>query len=100
MIGGASSFLKIKEACRANETEACKKIRFTEAGSFAVGLSGGVLGGALGKSGALVVCLGLGPVSATTCSLVMVGAGSLAGSMAGMKGGEMLGEVIYEYVEE
>ncbi|AZL73539.1 PAAR domain-containing protein [Pseudomonas oryziphila] len=99
VIGGASSFLKIKEACRANETEACKKIRFTEAGSFAVGLSGGVLGGALGKSGALVVCLGLGPVSATACSLVMVGAGSLAGSMGGMKGGKMLGEVIYEYIE-
>lgn len=54
----------------------------------------------LGKGGALLVCLGLGPVSATACSLVMVGAGSLAGSMGGMKGGEMLGEVIYEYIEE
>ncbi|MCS5515257.1 hypothetical protein NWF32_07145 [Pseudomonas qingdaonensis] len=44
VIGAASSYFKIREACMAGETKACKKIRFTEAGSFLGGLGFGSLG--------------------------------------------------------
>lgn len=99
VIGAGSSYFKIREACRAGETEACKKIRFTEAGSFTGGLGLGSLGGAAAHRVLAVGCLSLGPVGATACSVAIVGAGALAGSLGGMSGGEWLGDVIYEYAE-
>jgi hypothetical protein len=43
-LGGGASLLKVQEVCRSGETEACKRIRFTEAGSFSGGLGGGAVG--------------------------------------------------------
>ncbi|MEZ0195621.1 PAAR domain-containing protein [Pseudomonas qingdaonensis] len=99
VIGADSSYFKIREACMAGETKACKKIRFTEAGSFLGGLSFGSLGGAAANRVFALGCLSLGPVSATVCSVAIVGAGALAGSLGGMSGGEWLGEVIYEHAQ-
>lgn len=99
IVGGASSALKIQDVCRAGETDECKKIRFTEAGIFAGGLSGGAAGGFIGKRVAAVVCVGLGPAGALTCGVISVGAGSLLGSMYGMSKGESMGELIYEQTE-
>ncbi|MCS4282506.1 putative Zn-binding protein involved in type VI secretion [Pseudomonas sp. BIGb0278] len=94
-LGGTSSYLKVEEVCRAGETEECKRIRFTEAGSFIGGLSGGSLGAAGGKGAAVAVCGFAGPY-APVCSLVMVGAGAVIGGKYGGSLGEVGGEVIYE----
>ena len=94
-LGGTSSYLKVEEVCRAGETEECKRIRFTEAGSFIGGLSGGSLGAAGGKGAAVAVCGFAGPY-APVCSLVMVGAGAIIGGKYGGSLGEVGGEVIYE----
>ncbi|MFK3771498.1 PAAR domain-containing protein [Pseudomonas sp. NPDC089406] len=98
-IGGVSSVLKIQDVCRAGETDECKKVRFTETGSFAGGLSGGAVGGLIGKGAATVICLGLGPVSAAACGLVIVGASTFTASVAGMSAGETLGEIVYEHID-
>ncbi|WP_228533971.1 PAAR domain-containing protein, partial [Pseudomonas sp. UFMG81] len=98
-LGGASSFLKIYEACTAGNKEACNKIGFTETGSFMGGLIGGAAGGAVGGKIAGYACLGLG-AGAPACSVVVVGISSLAMSLVGMHSGEKTGEVIYELLEQ
>ncbi len=99
-LGGASSYLKVQEACRAGETEACKKIRLSEAGAFAGGLAGGILGGYIAGITALAVCgvfsAGTAGLGAPICGIALVGSGSFAGSTAGAQGGEHMGELIYE----
>ncbi|MDP9665956.1 UNVERIFIED_ORG: hypothetical protein J2W16_003691 [Pseudomonas cremoricolorata] len=99
-LGGTSSYLKVQEACRAGETEACKKIRLSEAGAFAGGLAGGILGGYIAGITALAVCgvfsAGTAGLGAPICGIALVGSGSFAGSTAGAQGGEHMGELIYE----
>lgn len=99
VIGGVSSYLKIEEACRFGATEACRKIRFTEAGSFSVGLAGGAAGAKVGSTAAFYACLGFGPVGAPICGLALAGAGALVGSAVGMSVGESAGEFIFEVTE-
>jgi len=94
-LGAGSSYLKVQEACRAGETEACKKIRFTETGGFSGGLAGGAAGAWLAGKAAKAVCA-LGPYGKIFCGIVMVGSGSLAIGKAGEEMGELLGDVIYE----
>lgn len=95
-LGGTASWLKVRTACRAGENEECRKIRFTETGSFSGGLAGGAVGALLGNRAAIVVCRSFGPVGAAVCAVVMVGSGSLAGG-GGVAGfGERVGESIYE----
>lgn len=98
VLGGAGSFLKIREACTAGDDVACKKIKFTESGSFAGGLAGGATGGAVGRAVAGFACIGLGPASAA-CSIVVTGVSALGTSVAGMSGGEQIGEELYEFIE-
>lgn len=98
-LGGGASALKVQEVCRAGETEACKKIRFTESGSFSGGLGGGALGALIGGDVALAVCgfaAITGPVGVGFCGIVLVGGGSLIGAVGGESFGEWLGENIYE----
>jgi len=99
-LGGGASMLKVQEVCRAGETEACKRIRFTEAGSFAGGLGGGALGAFAGKFAAGYACGAVlamtGPLGGAVCGIVMVGGGSLAGGVGVGSFGEWLGDVLYE----
>lgn len=98
VIGAGSAYFRIREACQAGETEACRQIKFTEAGSFAGGLAGGYLGGVAGQAVAVAACIGTGP-AAIVCGVAVVGAGALLGSMGGASGGEVLGEVVFEALE-
>ena len=99
-LGGASSYLKVQEVCRAGDTDACKKIRLSEAGAFSGGLTGGIAGGKVAGVTALAVCggfaAGTGGLGAPVCGIVLVGGGAFAGSVAGAAGGEQMGELIYE----
>ncbi|AUF96681.1 hypothetical protein CXQ80_12970 [Pseudomonas sp. 02C 26] len=97
-LGGASSYLKVEEVCRAGGTEECNLIRFKEAGSFAGGIAGGTAGAAAGSKVAVLVC-GFTGVLAPVCGLVMVGGGVLLGGAIAEEGGEALGEFIYERIE-
>ncbi|UVL02148.1 PAAR domain-containing protein [Pseudomonas sp. B21-047] len=103
-IGGASSYLKVQGVCRAGEAAACKKVRFTETGSFSGGLVGGMLAsGAMGAvAGTLcgAISIGTGGLAIPVCGIVLVGTGGLAGSTAGEAFGESAGEFIYEVTHD
>ncbi len=94
-VGATSSYMKIYEACRAGETEECKRIRFTETGSFAGGLAGGTAGALAGQSAIKYVCY-FGPWGRAVCGIATVGAGSFAGSSFLGQAAEYVGETIYE----
>ncbi|MFT0869881.1 PAAR domain-containing protein [Pseudomonas sp. CAM1A] len=98
-FGASSSYLKVQEACKAGETDECKKIRFTEAGGFAGGLVGGVFGGAASGVAIKAVC-NFGVWGKAICGIATVGVGSFAGSGGGVAGGEWLGEVLYEGIHD
>lgn len=100
-VGGGASAMKVRDVCTAGSTEACERIRFTEAGSFVFGIGGGA--GAAWMLSAPVVgalCIGLGVptggIGTLACSIVVVGAGAYAGGEIGGKLGELIGEVVYE----
>ena len=101
-LGGGASVLKVQEVCRAGETEACRKIRFTEVGGFSGGLGGGAAGASLGGYAAYLFCgavgIATGGIGGAVCGIVLVGGGSLAGGLGGGVGGEWLGELLYEKV--
>ncbi|WP_256357347.1 hypothetical protein [Pseudomonas sp. PDM26] len=99
-VGGGASAMKVQDVCTAGNAEACKRVKFTEAGSFADGIGGGVLAGGLTAPlvGGLCVALtvptaGFAPLA---CSILVVGIGSYAGGEFGGVLGEMVGEQIYE----
>lgn len=99
-LGGTVSTLKVQEVCRAGDTQACEKVRFTETGSFAGGVAGGSLAVALTGPVAGSICAAIGIGSAglggVVCGLVVVGAASVAGGAGGAAAGELAGEKIYE----
>ncbi|MGE8370389.1 MAG: PAAR domain-containing protein [Pseudomonas putida] len=99
-LGGASSYLKVQEVCQAGETEACKRIRLTESGSFSGAFVGGVVGSSLASVAAWTLCgvfaVGSGGVGVPVCGIALVGSGSLAGGLLGEYFGESAGEFIYE----
>jgi uncharacterized Zn-binding protein involved in type VI secretion len=100
-VGGGASVLKVQEVCTAGNTEACERVRFTETGSFVVGIGGGMGAGWMLSApvvGALCIGLGVptGGIGTLACSIAVVGVGSYAGGALGGQIGEMSGEVIYE----
>lgn len=103
-LGGTSSYLKVQEVCRAGEAGDCKKVRFTETGSFAGGLGGGMLGAWGGGAVATALCgvfsVGTGGLGVPVCGIVIVGAGSAAGSASIGALGEKAGEILYEVADD
>jgi len=99
-LGGTSSYLKVQDVCRAGETDACKKIRLTETGSFAGSTAGGIAGAKVAGLAALAVCGVSGIVTAgigtALCGIVLVGGGSVGGGILGGTLGEITGELVYE----
>lgn len=99
-LGGAASALKVKEACRVDAAAECKKVKFTEGGSFVGGVAGGWMDGAAGVAGASTICVAVGAgtfgVGGVLCALVVIGAGTSIVGLGGAKAGERIGEFIYE----
>lgn len=103
-IGGGVSYMKVQDVCTAGNAEACKRVKFTEAGGFAGGVVGGaVVGTILTASTAGVICLGLGlptaGIGTLVCGAVVVGVGSFGAGLVGGKAGEEVGEIIYEFTQ-
>ncbi|WP_284398966.1 hypothetical protein [Pseudomonas putida] len=103
-LGATSSSLKVQEVCVAGETDDCRKVRFTETGSFAGGLGGGMVGGYIAGAAAAALCgvfaVGTGGLGVPVCGIVPIGAGSAAGSMGIGAAGEKVGEMIYEVMDD
>ncbi|MND72064.1 hypothetical protein D3C80_636070 [compost metagenome] len=99
-IGGGASAMKVQEVCTAGSAEACERIRFTEAGSFAGGIGGGALAGGITAPLVGVLCIGLSVPTAglapLACGILVVGVGSYAGGELGGAFGEVVGDKIYE----
>ena len=103
-IGGGASYMKVQDVCTAGNAEACKKVKFTEAGGFSGGIIGGTLAGTVFTSPVLAsACVGLsipsGGLSGLACGIVVVGTGAFSAGYIGGELGEGLGEVIYENVK-
>lgn len=101
-IGGGAAYMKVQDVCTAGNAEACKKVKFTEAGSFIGGVAGGALAGAtLTGTTVGMACLTAGVptggIATLLCGVVIVGAGSLFGGAVLGAAGEGFGEVIYEH---
>ncbi len=103
-LGGTSSYFKVREVCRAGETEMCKKIRFSEVGSFSGGLALSTFAatGAGIAAGTICVSIGLGTVGlgGALCAMTLVSTGGLAGGIIGETAGELAGEEIYEAIND
>ena len=103
-IGGGASYMKVQDVCTAGNAEACKKVKFTEAGGFSGGIVGGALAGMVLTSPVVAsVCVGLtipsGGLAGLACGIVVVGTGAFSAGYIGGELGEGLGEVIYENVK-
>jgi len=100
-VGGGASAFKVQDVCVAGETEACMRIKFTEAGSFVGGIMGGAAAGvrlSVKTTGGLCIALGVpnGGLGTGVCTAVTVTTGALVGGAVGSGVGEWLGDVIYE----
>jgi hypothetical protein len=103
-MGGGASIMKVQDVCNAGNTEACEKVKFTETGSFAGGVGGGAIVGALLTAPAAGgLCLGLGVptggIATLVCGIVVVGAASFGAGKVGGISGEAMAEKIYESVK-
>ncbi|KAB0505731.1 PAAR domain-containing protein [Pseudomonas moorei] len=100
-VGGGVSAMKVQDVCTAGNTQACERVRFTEAGSFAGGIMGGAVVGAtlsVETTGRFCIALGApnGGFGTGICTAVAVATGALVGGAAGSGFGEWIGDVIYE----
>lgn len=103
-IGGGASVMKIQDVCAVGNAEACKKVKYTEAGSFIGGIAGGAVAGAILTAPVIAsTCAALGLATAgmggLVCGVVVVGAGSIVGGVSLGMAGEDAGELIYEISE-
>ena len=98
-LGGSSACMNVLKVCRAGETQVRKKIRMTEAVSFAgsLGLSALVSTGAGLAAGTLCAAfaVGTGGMSVPVCGILLVGAEGAVGGLEEEVFGEKVGEYIY-----
>lgn len=99
-LGAASSYLNVREVCQAGNTQACRKAKFVETGTFSAGAGGAVAGSTLATLAVGTLCagftVGTGGLAAPLCGIVVVGAGGFAGGKVGELIGQSAGEYIYE----
>ena len=99
-LGGVSSLLAIEQVCNGESGEACRRIKFTEAGKFAGSTFFGGLGGWAAGTASGPICLGIGVATGggggVICVAAIVGTGAWVGTTYGGLGGEIGGEILYE----
>ncbi len=99
-LGGVSSLLAVQQVCNGDSAQACKRIKFTEAGKFAGSTFFGGLGGWAGGAASGPICLGIGVatggIGGVICVAAIVGTGAWVGTTYGGLGGEIGGEILYE----
>lgn len=100
-VGGGASYMKVQDVCAAGSADACRKVKFTESGSFTGSVVGGALAGlALTGSTIATVCVAMGVPSGglatLACGVVVVGVASFTSGTVGGILGEETAEVVYE----
>jgi len=95
-LGAAASGLKVKETCRVGTEEACRKVKFTEAGKFSGNVALGAIGGVAGATTCVLVGIGTAGIGGIACGLVLTGVGTVLGGAVGAELGELGGELVYE----
>ncbi|MFE2005955.1 hypothetical protein [Pseudomonas guariconensis] len=93
-----STALSIHKACALGREEECKEAKFVEGGALVGGLFASIGGGAVGGSGAQLMCVtfGVSPVGRLVCTVV---GGAVGGSVFGSYGeefGALAGTSLYE----
>ncbi len=98
-LQAAASGLKVKETCRVGKEEACRKVRFTEAGKFGGILAGGYVGVYAGGAACIAIGAGTVGLGGIACGVVMAGLGvAVFGEELG-SAGEITGELVYEAIK-
>ncbi|MDU9392164.1 PAAR domain-containing protein [Pseudomonas sp. zfem002] len=98
-IGGVSSALLIKEACKTGTNEECTRIALTEGNKFTFSALGGLAAGHAASS--LKLCLGRGQKPSiagyAVCTVTVVGGSSWLGAYGGGHLGNVIGESIHDH---
>jgi len=98
-IGGVSSALLIKDACKTGTNEECKRIVLKEGSKFSFSAVGGLLSGWAASN--LKICLGRSQKPSATgyaiCTVAVVGGASWAGTYFSGLAGEKAGETIHDH---
>lgn len=98
-LGGVSSLLAVQQVCNTGSEEACRKVRYTEGGKFALSTAFGYYGGEVGLAASGQVCAALGAttgVGGVVCVAALVGTGAWLGTTGGSHGGEWVGSFLHE----
>lgn len=93
-LGGVSSLLAVQEVCNAGSEEACRKVRYTEGGKFALSSVLGYYGGEIGLVASGQVCAALGAttgIGGVICVAAVVGIGAYGGTAGGAFWGGTIG---------
>ncbi|QGU86971.1 PAAR domain-containing protein [Erwinia sorbitola] len=90
------SMNEINEACSVGREAECTKKKYTEIGSFALGTSVGVAGGALAMPLCVAIGAGTAGVGGLICIVIAGTSLGYAGSSAGGVFGEWSGEQLYD----
>jgi len=97
-----STALEIIEACSVGREDECAEAKYVEGAKLASGVAGGLIGGSLGSTFAVVACsvifgIPSGGLGAIACAVV---GGAVGGYYGGLKGEEHLapaGKFLYEH---
>jgi uncharacterized Zn-binding protein involved in type VI secretion len=99
-LGGVASYMKVQEVCQAGETEGCKRIRFTETGSFlgSTALGGFAASAGIGVAGSICLVVGVSTagLGLLVCGIAIAGVAGFGGGVIGGMIGERGGEFLYE----
>jgi len=94
------SLNEIHEACSVGREAECTKKKYTEIGSFAGGMGGGIFAGSLTVPLCIAIGIGTAGTGGLVCTIIAGGALSYAGGEAGSWGGEKVGRSLYNIAED
>lgn len=93
------SINEINEACSVGREQECMKKKYTEIGSFAGGVAGGLFAGSMATSLCVAIGLGTAGRGGLVCAVIAGGSLGYAGGAVGSVHGEKIGNALYDTVE-
>ncbi|QPS87263.1 PAAR domain-containing protein [Serratia plymuthica] len=93
------SINEVNEACSVGREAECTKKKYTEIGSFAGGVGGGIFTGSLAVPLCIAIGIGTSGAGGLACTIIAGGTLGYAGGEAGSWGGEKVGDSLYNVIE-